>query len=107
MPPREHVFASALTPGPPRARRKLRGRRGRGVVPAWEEHMPDDRPLSPAAAARYIESEWHLKVHPETVRRWVRRGALPATKTPSGYLLIDPADLHAVFEPTSATGDDD
>ena len=69
--------------------------------------MPDDRPLSPAAAARYIESEWHLRVHPETVRRWVRRGALPATKTPSGYLLIDPADLHAVFEPTSATRGND
>ena len=65
--------------------------------------MPDDRRLSPAAAARYIEAEWHLKVHPETVRRWVRRGALPAAKTPSGYLLIDKTDLHTIFDAPTAT----
>ena len=69
--------------------------------------MPDDRPLSPAAAARYIESEWHLRVHPETVRRWIRKGALPATRTPSGYLLIEKADLHDIFDAPTATERDD
>jgi excisionase family DNA binding protein len=69
--------------------------------------MPDDRPLSPAAAARYIQSEWHLKVHPETVRRWIRKGGLPATKTPSGYLLIEKAALHDIFDaPTAADRND-
>lgn len=58
--------------------------------------MSDER-LSPRQAAAYIEKEWHLKVHPETVRRWVRRGALPATRTPSGYVVIEPAALRTVF----------
>jgi excisionase family DNA binding protein len=54
--------------------------------------------LSPREAAAYIEQEWHLKVHPETVRRWTQRGTLPFTRTPGGYILIDPADLHDVFD---------
>ena len=35
--------------------------------------MSDDR-LSPSQAAAYIEREWYLKVHPDTVRRWVDQG---------------------------------
>ena len=35
--------------------------------------MTDDR-LSPSQAAAYIEREWYLKVHPDTVRRWVDQG---------------------------------
>lgn len=54
--------------------------------------------LSPAAAARYIEAEWHLRVSTETVRRWVRKGALPATESAGGRIAIDPADLHAIFD---------
>ena len=59
--------------------------------------MSDDR-LSPAQAAAYIEREWYLKVHADTVRRWVRRGGLPADRDPRGRVLIDPADLHAIFD---------
>ncbi len=61
--------------------------------------MPEGR-LSPAAASRYIEEHWHLRVHPETVRRWARKGHLRSTRTPGGYILIDPSDLDAVFAPT-------
>ncbi len=63
--------------------------------------------LSPAKAAAYIEERWHLKVHPETVRRWVRRGSLPATRTPAGYILIEPAAIETVFAtPAAMTGSD-
>lgn len=65
-------------------------------------------PLSPSAAARYIQERWHLKVHPETVRRWVRRGKLPATRTPGGYLVIAVEDLESFFTfGKSATNDND
>jgi predicted dehydrogenase len=43
--------------------------------------------LSPRQAAAYIEHEWHLRVHPDTVRRWVTREALPAEQC--GGLLLD------------------
>jgi excisionase family DNA binding protein len=56
------------------------------------------RRLSPREAAEYIEREWYLKVHPDTVRRWVNRGGLPAGRDPRGRVLIDPADLHAIFD---------
>ena len=59
--------------------------------------MSDDR-LSPSQAAAYIEREWYLKVHPDTVRRWATKGGLPATRDERGRVLIDPADLHAIFD---------
>lgn len=59
--------------------------------------MSEER-LSPAKAADYIAHEWHLHVSPQTVRRWARNGAVPAAMTTSGRLLIDPADLHAIFD---------
>ena len=59
--------------------------------------MTDDR-LSPKQAAAYIEHEWYLRVHPDTVRRWVAKGGLPATRDRHGRLLIDPADLHAILD---------
>ena len=59
--------------------------------------MTDDR-LSPSQAAAYIEREWYLKVHPDTVRRWIAKEALPATRSEGGRLLIDPDDLHAIFD---------
>jgi len=66
--------------------------------------VSDDR-LSPRQAAAYIEREWYLKVHPDTVRRWATKGGLPATRDRRGHLLIEPADLHAIFdrEPRNAT----
>ena len=68
--------------------------------------MSDDR-LSPSQAAAYIEREWYLKVHPDTVRRWVAREALPADRLPGGRILVDPADLHAIFDvPSEADGND-
>ena len=68
--------------------------------------MSQDR-LTPRKAAAYIEREWHLRVHPSTVRRWADRQALPAERSPRGRVLIDPADLHAVFDaPSEASGND-
>ena len=57
-----------------------------------------DRRLSPREAAEYVEREWHLKVHPDTVRRWATKGGLPATRDERNRVLIDPADLHAIFD---------
>ena len=65
--------------------------------------MSDDR-LSPSQAAAYIEREWYLRVHPDTVRRWVTKGALPATRDARGRVLIDPADLHAIFDVPCRSG---
>ena len=59
--------------------------------------MTDDR-LSPSQAAAYIEREWHLRVHPDTVRRWVTKGGLPTTRDPRGRVLIDPAELHTILD---------
>ena len=59
--------------------------------------MTDDR-LSPRQAAAYIEREWYLKVHPDTVRRWVTKGALLATRNERGLFRIDPDDLHGIFD---------
>jgi hypothetical protein len=56
-----------------------------------------DRRLSPREAAEYIEREWYLRVHPDTVRRWAK-GNLPADRDERGRLLIDADDLHAVFD---------
>jgi excisionase family DNA binding protein len=67
----------------------------------------DDQRLSPAAAADYIEREWHLRVSVGTVRRWVEKEALPAARTTRGLILINPADLHAIFDPTSEERDND
>ena len=68
--------------------------------------MSDDR-LSPTQAAAYIESEWHLKVHPGTVRRWATQGGLSATRDERGRVLIEPPALHAVFDvPSEADGND-
>ena len=64
--------------------------------------MTDER-LSPAAAARYIEAEWHLSVSPATVRRWVSHDALPAERDERGRILVDPADLHRIFDPSPET----
>ena len=66
--------------------------------------MTRDR-LSPAKAADYIEREWHLRVSAETVRRWTVKGDLPAERAGS-RVLIDPADLHAIFDAPARTGDD-
>jgi len=57
--------------------------------------------LSPARAATYLACEWHLRVSDNTIRRWIRKGALPATHNDHGRLLIDPADLHAIFDPAA------
>jgi excisionase family DNA binding protein len=59
--------------------------------------VSDDR-LSPSQAAAYIAREWYLKVHPGTVRRWATKGGLSATRDERGRVLIDPADLHAIFD---------
>ena len=67
----------------------------------------EGEPLSPAAAASYVEREWHLKVSAATVRRWVAREALPAKRTGGGRILIDRADLHAILDPKTATDDND
>lgn len=56
-----------------------------------------DRRLSPREAAEYIEREWRLKVHPDTVRRWAR-GSLPAQRDRRGHIFIHPNDLHAIFD---------
>jgi excisionase family DNA binding protein len=63
--------------------------------------LTDER-LSPAKAADYIEREWHLRVSAETVRRWTVSGSVPATRE-GGRVLIDPADLHAIFDAPSAS----
>jgi excisionase family DNA binding protein len=62
----------------------------------------DDHRLSPREAADYIEREWHLRVHPSTVRRWVEKEALPAERSSGGRLLIDPVDLRAIFDAPAA-----
>jgi predicted site-specific integrase-resolvase len=62
-----------------------------------------DQRLSPAKAADYIEREWHLRVSPATVRRWAKKGAVPSTTTAAGRVLIDPADLHAIFDAVDET----
>jgi len=68
--------------------------------------VSDDR-LSPRQAAAYIEREWHLRVHPDTVRRWATKGAVPAERSPEGRILIAPGDLHAIFDvPSEADGND-
>jgi excisionase family DNA binding protein len=68
--------------------------------------VTDDR-LSPSQAAAYIEREWYLKVHPDTVRRWVAKGGLPATRDARGRLFIDVTHLHAIFDvPSEADGND-
>jgi excisionase family DNA binding protein len=59
--------------------------------------VTDDR-LSPSQAAAYIEREWYLRVHPDTVRRWVVKGGLPAARDARGRVLIEPKDLHAIFD---------
>lgn len=63
--------------------------------------------LNPKAAADYIEREWHLRVSAGTVRRWVAKEAVPATRDARGRILIDPADLRAIFEPASTPADND
>lgn len=57
-----------------------------------------DRRLSPREAAEYIEREWYLKLHPDTVRRWVSKGGLPAKHDQRGHVLIDPDDLHSLLD---------
>jgi len=63
--------------------------------------LTDER-LSPAKAADYIEREWRLRVSAETVRRWTVSGSVPAARE-GGRVLIDPEDLHAIFDAPSAT----
>lgn len=51
--------------------------------------------LTPAEAAE------RLRVEPDTVRRWIRTGVLPASRTPGmrGRYRIHSADLQLVLEP--------
>jgi len=67
----------------------------------------EDQRLSPREAAAYIAREWHLKVSPSTVRRWIEKRAVPAQRTTAGRILIHPADLHAIFDAPPATTHND
>lgn len=68
--------------------------------------MTDEKLLSPKQAAAYILGEWHLKVSPATVRRWVDDGAVQATMV-GRRRLIHPTALHAIFDASSAQSGND
>lgn len=38
-----------------------------------------------------------IKVHPQTIRNWIRDGTLPASK-PKGKIFINIADLNAIMD---------
>lgn len=48
-----------------------------------------------AARLRMGEAAQRLGLSPDTVREWVRRGFLKATRTPTGQLLFDDADVES------------
>lgn len=62
-------------------------------------------PVSPVTrepAAAYIDlhgAAEHFAVSYWTVRRWVQRGVLPATKLPGGIIRIPVAALDSIGEP--------
>lgn len=41
-----------------------------------------------------------LRLHPATIRRYVRNGQLDAARLPGGGLRFDPADIDALLTPT-------
>lgn len=52
--------------------------------------------------SRLLKVEEAAKAHrvePETIRRWIREGLLPATRNPAGHYRIAEEDLHLALEP--------
>ena len=43
----------------------------------------------------------YFKVHVQTVRRWVRSGALPSRRSPSGWSLFTTEDVLAMVPPSA------
>ncbi|BBY48383.1 hypothetical protein MARA_18510 [Mycolicibacterium arabiense] len=54
-----------------------------------------ERGVTPSAAAKFF------RVHPNTVRRWIAEGRLPAYRVGPRRLLIDLADVEALIVPTA------
>ena len=45
------------------------------------------------------EAAKHLRCTPESVRRWIGEGKLPAQRLPGGYFRIRHVDLEAFLRP--------
>lgn len=54
--------------------------------------MSQEQPLVPASVVARLAG-----VNPETIRRWVREGSLPAIVLPSGRLRFRPEDVDALL----------
>jgi excisionase family DNA binding protein len=63
--------------------------------------------LTPPAGAPLLtvkEAAERKRVHPETIRRWIAAGYLPARRIGPGLVRIDPADLDKLGEELGAFG---
>jgi excisionase family DNA binding protein len=45
------------------------------------------------------EAARHLRCTPESVRRWIKEGGLPAQRLPGGYFRIRQVDVEAFLRP--------
>lgn len=59
----------------------------------------DAAKLTPREAADRLAARG-VSVHPETLKRWAKRGQVPAVKLPSGRLLFAPDDIDALASPS-------
>ena len=49
------------------------------------------------------EAAKHLRCTPESVRRWINEGKLPAQRLPGGYFRIRSLDLEAFVRPAEVS----
>ncbi len=54
--------------------------------------------MTPAKYLTLRETAQRLRVRPETLRRWIRNGVLPAVRIPGRYLVAE-SDLAMALEP--------
>lgn len=64
--------------------------------------MPADDPLLSLPEAAKQLCELGLYTTDDTVRRWVKQGAIPAIKLPSGHYRVRLSDVRAILDPSAA-----